>query len=213
MGVNLGGRWEEGVDRTKQLSHLISQLQNLGVRTMDRTKQLSHLISQLQNYHEYVVSERCGDASYPWPARRSTYPAAHITVSNKEDSPFTTLDAEAKHAAHVTSYPDSHVDAEAKHAAHVTSYPDSHVDAEAKHAAHVTSYPDSHFVAEAKHAAHVTSYPDSHVDDEQDRVTSLQENLVHAYSQATFPSRMHPRGNNRAPLPAVASTTGLHCPQ
>ncbi|GAX76141.1 hypothetical protein CEUSTIGMA_g3584.t1 [Chlamydomonas eustigma] len=149
-------------------------MQNLVVRTMDRTKQLSHLISQLQNYHEYVVSEKCGDAhspatpgnsvdpsshassqasplyGYSRPVRRAAHPAAHITVINEDDSPFFTPDAEPKHAAHVTSY------------------------------------------------------PDSHVDDEQDRVTSLQEDLVHAHSHATFPSTMHPRGNNRAPLPAAA---------
>jgi hypothetical protein len=39
------------------------------------------------------------------------------------------------------------------------------------------------------------------VNDEQDRVASLQEALVEVHSNATFPSTMHPRGNNRAPLP------------
>jgi hypothetical protein len=39
------------------------------------------------------------------------------------------------------------------------------------------------------------------VDDEQDRVASLQEELVEVHSNATFPSTMHPRGNNKAPLP------------
>jgi hypothetical protein len=39
------------------------------------------------------------------------------------------------------------------------------------------------------------------VDDEQERVASLQEELVEVHANATFPSTMHPRGNNRAPLP------------
>jgi len=40
------------------------------------------------------------------------------------------------------------------------------------------------------------------VDDEQDLVASLKEELVEVHANATFPSTMHPRGNNRAPLPA-----------
>jgi hypothetical protein len=40
------------------------------------------------------------------------------------------------------------------------------------------------------------------VDDEEDRIASLQEELVEVLANATFPSTMHPRGNNRAPLTA-----------
>ncbi|GAX74167.1 hypothetical protein CEUSTIGMA_g1616.t1 [Chlamydomonas eustigma] len=46
------------------------------------------------------------------------------------------------------------------------------------------------------------SHSQIRIDDEQERVPSLQEELVEVHAHATFPSStMHPRGNPRPPLP------------
>ncbi|GAX81874.1 hypothetical protein CEUSTIGMA_g9302.t1 [Chlamydomonas eustigma] len=157
--------------------HITKILQELGVRTMDRDQQLMHIITKLQNYHEFVISVKLDNSGVTSTPGRNAHSssAGHHTPSLPQ--------------AQETGY--TRPLRRAFPAAHVTLLDED---------VHDVPVHDSEYAYDTG-----PSHSQIPIDDEQERVPSLQEELVEVHAHATFPSTMHymhPRGNPRpAPPP------------
>ncbi|GAX86526.1 hypothetical protein CEUSTIGMA_g13933.t1 [Chlamydomonas eustigma] len=159
--------------------HITKILQELGVRTMDRDQQLMHIIKKLQNYHEFVISVKHDNSGVTSTPGRNAHSSS---------------------AGHHTSSPPQAQEAgytrplrRAFPAAHVTMLDED---------VHDLPVHDSEYAYDTG-----PSHSQIPIDDEQERVPSLQEELVEVRAHATFPSTMHPRGNPRPPLPSSAANS------
>ncbi|GAX74689.1 hypothetical protein CEUSTIGMA_g2137.t1 [Chlamydomonas eustigma] len=159
--------------------HITKILQELGVRTMDRDQQLMHIITKLQNYHEFVISVKHDNSGVTSTPGRNAHSssAGHHTPSPPQ--------------AQETGY--TRPLRRAFPAAHVTLLDED---------VHDVPVHDSEYAYDTG-----PSHSQIPIDDEQERVPSLQEELVEVHAHATFPSTMHPRGNPRpAPSPSVGNS-------
>ncbi|GAX78787.1 hypothetical protein CEUSTIGMA_g6224.t1 [Chlamydomonas eustigma] len=163
--------------------HITKILQELGVRTMDRDQQLMHIITKLQNYHEFVISVKHDNSRVTSTPGKSVHSggAAHHTPSSPQaqETGCTRPLRRAFPAAHVSMLDEN---------------------------VHDVPVHDSEYAYDTGYTG--TSHPQNFADnDEQERVPSLQEELVELHTHATFPSTMHPRGNPRPPLPPSAANS------
>ncbi|GAX86228.1 hypothetical protein CEUSTIGMA_g13641.t1 [Chlamydomonas eustigma] len=162
------------------IPHITKILQELGVRTMDRDQQLMHIITKLQNYHEFVISVIKHDNSgvTSTPGRNAhSSSAGHHTPSPPQ--------------AQETGY--TRPLRLAFPAAHVTLLDED---------VHDVPVHDSEYAYDT-----CPSHSQIPIDDDQERVPSLQEELVEVHAHAIFPSTMHPRGNPRpAPPPSAGNS-------
>ncbi|GAX77831.1 hypothetical protein CEUSTIGMA_g5274.t1 [Chlamydomonas eustigma] len=160
--------------------HITKILQELGVRTMDRDQQLMHIITKLQNYHEFVISVKHDNPGVTSTSGRNAHisSAGHHTPSPPQ--------------AQETGY--TRPLRRAFPAAHVSMLDED---------VHDVPVHDSEYAYDIG-----PSNSQIPVDnDDQERVPSLQEELVEVHAHATFPSTMHPRGNPRPPLPPSAGNS------
>ncbi|GAX84091.1 hypothetical protein CEUSTIGMA_g11515.t1, partial [Chlamydomonas eustigma] len=162
--------------------HITKILQELGVRTMDRDQQLMHIITKLQNYHEFVISVKHDNSG----------------VTSTTSTPG--RNAHSSSAGHHTPSPPQ---------AQETGY--TRPLRRAFPAAHVTLLDEDVHDVPVHDSEYAYDTGPSHsqipIDDDQERVPSLQEELVEVHAHATFPSTMHPRGNPRpAPSPSAGNS-------
>ncbi|GAX73121.1 hypothetical protein CEUSTIGMA_g574.t1 [Chlamydomonas eustigma] len=150
--------------------HITKILQELGVRTMDRDQQLMHIITKLQNYHEFVISGKHDNSWVTSTPGKSAHSSStgHHTPSSPQ--------------AHETGY--TRPLRRAFPATHVSMLDEN---------VHDVPVHDSEYAYDTG-----TSNPQIPVDnDEQERVLSLQEELVEFYQDARRAKEFRPTSGPR----------------